>query len=618
MASAKREGTWMAVAAGLAAAAALAPASARPALAAERPEKAKPPTAQEAREFVEAAEKRLLELWIRGQRATWVQSTFITDDTEALAADAQRDVIAATMELAAQATRFDSLKLPGDVARKILRLKTSLTVPAPRDPAAQAELTRITTSLESDYGKGRYCPQGKASDCLDINALTKILATSREPDALLDAWRGWRTISPPMRPRYERFVVLANQGARDLGFADLGALWRSGYDMPPDDLVAELERLWQQVRPLYLSLHAHVRASLAEKYGRDLVPADGLVPAHLLGNMWAQSWINVYPLVAPPGEEKQFDLTAALAARKVDEVELVRYGERFFTSLGFDPLPATFWERSLFRKPADHDVVCHASAWDIDFEEDLRIKMCIEINEEDFATVHHELGHNFYQRAYRVQPPLFRESAHDGFHEAIGDVAALSVTPSYLQRIGLLEEPPPGGAPLGFLMKMALEKVAFLPFGLLVDQWRWKVFSGEIRPQEYNKAWWDRVEKYQGVRAPVERSEGDFDPGAKYHIPANTPYTRYFLAHVLQFQIHRGLCRASGFTGPLHECSIYGNRAAGERLAKMLAMGSSRPWPEALEALTGERRMDAGALLDYFAPLRAWLDGQNRDRKIGF
>jgi len=572
----------------------------------------------EAQAFVESAEKRLLDLWSRSDRASWVQNNFITEDTERIAAQAQKDVIAATTELAVSATRFDKLDLPYDVARKLKLLKLSLTLPAPGNAANQTELTEISASLESDYGKGRYCPEGAEKKCLDINDMTRILATSRNPDELLRVWRGWHTISPPMRKRYERLVELANKGAREMGFADLGAMWRSKYDMPPDQFPAEVDRLWQQLKPLYDALHAHVRASLARVYGKTLVPEDGPIPAHLLGNMWAQSWANIYPLVAPKGGDPGFDLTRILLARKVDKREMVRYGERFFISLGFDPLPETFWKRSLFEKPADREVVCHASAWDIDAENDLRIKMCIDITEEDFSTIHHELGHNIYQRAYRNQPPLYRGSANDGFHEGIGDTIALSITPEYLQKIGLLDRVPPPSADLGLLMRMALDKIAFLPFGLLIDQWRWQVFSGQVRPQDYNKAWWDLRKKYQGVSAPVERSEADFDPGAKYHVPASVPYTRYFLATILQFQFHRALCRQAGHQGALHRCSIYDNKEVGAKLNKMLEMGSSRPWPEALKALTGEDRMDATAILDYFAPLKQWLDQQNQGRKTGF
>jgi peptidyl-dipeptidase A len=576
-----------------------------------------PPTPDDAKRFADQADVELLDLANRVSRAQWVAANFITSDTEALSADALKPLIARTMELAKQATRFDTLQLPEDTARRLKLLKLSATpLPAPADPKEQTELTQITTSLEATYGRGKYCPPGKP--CQSMNDLERVMAQSRTPAELLDAWRGWHAIAPPMKDKYARFVELGNKGARDLGYKDLGALWRSNYDMPADDFSAELDRLWTQVRPLYEALHAHVRASLEAKYGKGVMPADGTIPAHLLGNMWAQEWGNIYPLVGVPAAGPGYDLTKLLQAQKVDQKGMVRYGERFFTSLGFAPFPDTFWERSLFTKPRDRDVVCHASAWDVDNDQDIRIKVCVEITGEDFVTIHHELGHNIYQRAYRQLPFLYRNSANDGFHEAIGDAIALSVTPAYLVKVGLLKQAPGPEGDTEFLMRQALDKVAFLPFGLLVDQWRWKVFSGEVKPDHYNAAWWALRRKYQGVSEPVARSEADFDAGAKYHVPANTPYARYFLARILQFQFHRAMCRAAGYTGPLHACSIYDNKAVGQKLAKMLEMGQSRPWPDALEALTGERKMDASAMLEYFEPLKKWLDEQNKGRKVGF
>ncbi len=575
------------------------------------------PTVLAAREFVDQAEKKILELSVLASRADWVKSTYITEDTEILAAEANQRSSAAIVELSKAATRFDGLKLPDDVARKLKLIKLSLTLPTPEDPKESEELTRIVASMEGTYGKGKYCPEGK-KDCLDINGLSRILANSRNPKELLDVWRRWHTISPPIRAQFGRYVELSNKGARQLGFVDTGGMWRSKYDMPPDNFARELDRLWDQVRPLYQSLHAYVRSRLRQFYGPEIVPEKGPIPAHLLGNMWAQSWGNIYPLVAPKEADPGYDLNKRLKAKGANETEMVRYGERFFLSLGFDPLPKSFWERSLFAKPRDRDVVCHASAWDVDSENDLRIKMCIEVNAEDFATIHHELGHNFYQRAYNKQPVLFRDSANDGFHEAVGDTLALSVTPKYLVTIGLLDKEPDPSKEVGLLLQMALEKVAFLPFGLLIDQWRWKVFSGEIPPQKLNEAWWALREKYQGVAAPLPRSEQDFDPGAKYHVPANVPYMRYFLAHILQFQFHRALCETAGYRGPLHRGSIYGSQEAGRRLKAMLEMGLSRPWPNALEALTGQNQMDATAILVYFAPLQKWLDEQNKGKPTGW
>ena len=579
-----------------------------------------PPTAADAKAFVDDADVRLLKLSIEAQQGDWVKSTFITDDTEAIAARANERLSTLQTDLAKQATRFDAVTVPDDVRRRLSLLKLALVLPAPPDAKETEELSRIVASLEGTYGKGKWCRPGSdgKEECLDINALDRILAQSRDPKALQDAWVGWHAIARPMRKDFERYVELGNKGARGLGFKDLGALWRSKYDMPADDFARELDRLYEQVKPLYASLHTYVRRKLREKYGADVVPARGPIPAHLLGNMWAQGWDNVYPLVAPADADPGLDLTARLAAKGMDAKAMTRAGERFFTSLGFAPLPDTFWERSLFTKPPDHEVVCHASAWDIDFADDLRMKMCIQVTAEDFRTIHHELGHNFYQRAYKQQPFLFRDSANDGFHEAVGDTVALSVTPAYLKQIGLIDAEPDPGKDVGLLLQMALDKIAFIPWSLLVDQWRWKVFAGEITPANYNAEWWKLREKYQGVSAPAPRTEADFDPGAKYHVPANVPYTRYFLADILQFQFHRGVCKTAGQTSSLHRCSIYGNREAGARMEKMLAMGVSRPWPDALEALTGERRMDATAMLDYFAPLQKWLDEQNKGQTPGW
>jgi len=583
---------------------------------AKNPVPGKAPTAAEARAFVEEAEATLLKLWIDAGRADWVRSTYITDDTEAVAAQANEKAIAAGVAYAKKATRFGRLNLPADVARKVELLKLSLTLAAPSNPKEAAELTRITASMEGAYGKGKYKPQGK-NELVGLEELSKIMAKSRDPKELLDVWRGWHAIAPPIKKDFVRYVELANKGARELQFSDTGAMWRSKYEMTPDAFAKEVDRLWEQLKPLYVSLHAYVRWKLREKYG-EIVPASGPIPAHLLGNMWAQTWDNVYPLVAPREADPGYDLTEILKGRKTEPLQMIRYGEGFFTSLGFDPLPKSFFERSMFTKPRDREVVCHASAWDIDYTDDLRIKMCIDITAEDFTTIHHELGHNFYQRAYKTQPPLFRDSANDGFHEAVGDTIALSITPEYLVKLGFIDKTPDPSKDIGLLLTRALDKIAFLPFGLLVDQWRWKVFSGEVAPEKYNEAWWKLREKYQGVAAPLARSEQDFDAAAKYHVAANVPYTRYFLAAILQYQFHRGLARAAGCTGPLHRCSIYASKEAGRKLSEMLSMGLSQPWPKALAVIDGQPRMDATAIRDYYAPLQKWLDEQNKGKPVGW
>ena len=576
---------------------------------------AQAPTVAGARRFVARAESTLDALSVKASRADWVANTFITFDTEELTAQASEAYAVATRDLAMEARRYERMRLPADLRRKLLLLKLSLAAPPPPNPREASELTKITSSMQADYGRGTYCKT--PGSCLQITDIERILATSRDPAELLDAWQGWHRVSVGMRDRYTRFVTLANAGAKGFGFSDVGALWRAGYDMPADSFVKEVDRLWEQLKPLYLQLHAYVRSRLADRYP-ELVNRSGMIPAHLLGNIWAQEWGNIYDVVAPPTTTPGVDLTALLRAHNVDERGMVRYGERFYTSLGFDSLPGTFWDRSQFTKPRDRDVVCHASAWDLDSKNDVRIKMCIQVTGEDFVTIHHELGHNFYQRAYQTQPYLFEGGANDGFHEAIGDAIALSVTPEYLRRIGLLDSLPSAASDTAMLLRIALDKIAFLPFALALDRWRWEVFSGEITPANYNAAWWDLKHRYQGVSEPLPRSERDFDPGAKYHVAANVPYMRYFLARVLQFQFHRSWCRAAGWTGPLYRCSVYGNRAAGQQLARMLAAGQSKPWQEILADATGERQMDATAIVDYFQPLVAWLERQNQGKPVGW
>jgi peptidyl-dipeptidase A len=575
-----------------------------------------PPAASDADKFIKNAETKLDDLITKSQRGEWVAENFITDDTQEIASEANELLNGEATNFAKQSLQFQNLQLPPELARKLLLLK--LAAIAPSDPKDLAEMTRAQASIAGDYGKGKYCPKaGKhAGECLDITKIEHIMETSTDPDELKDLWVGWHAVGAPMRQRYARFVELSNKGAKEMGWADTGAFWRAGYDMPPDQFSAELERLWQQVRPLYLSLHTYVRNQLVKKYGPQAVQ-NGMIRADLLGNPWAQEWGNIYPLVAPPTQHPQLDLTAILKDKNVDEKGMVKYAENFFKSLGFAPLPQSFWERSLFLKPQDRDVICHPSAWDIDSKDDVRLKACLQVRAEDFVTVHHELGHNFYQRAYKNQPTLFQNGANDGFHEAIGDTIAISITPAYLKQVGLISEVPQQDD-IALLLRQALDKVAFLPFGLLIDQWRWKVFSGEIKPENYNQAWWQLREHYQGVFPPVARTEADFDPGAKYHVPSNTPYTRYFLARILQFQFYRAMCKEAGHTGPLHTCSFYDNKQAGAKLAAMLEMGQSKPWPEELKTLTGEDRMDATAMLDYFAPLKKWLDEQNRGQASGW
>ena len=577
-------------------------------------------TAADADAFVAKAEKELAELNIFGQQVAWVNNTYLTDDTDALAARVGTQSTELSVKLAGEAAKYQALPgLSADTKRKLDFLRGGLVLPAPTTEGAANALNIIATRLNSQYGKGKGTLDGKPINGSDIE---EKMGTLRDPAKLSEMWASWHTgVGAPMRDDYAKMVEIANKGAKELGYADVGAMWRSQYDMPADDFAVLTDKLWAQVKPLYDSLHCYTRTKLNEKYGDAVQAKTGPIRADLLGNMWAQEWGDIYDIVAPKGAgDVGYDTTELLKAKAYDPIKMVKTGEGFFSSLGFKPLPESFYARSQFTKPADREVVCHASAWDVDNVDDLRIKMCIKINGGDFVTIHHELGHNYYQRAYNKKPLLYLNGANDGFHEAIGDAIALSITPDYLVQIGLLDaaKVPSADKDLGLLLKQAMDKVAFLPFGLLVDKWRWGVFSGKIATADYNKGWTDLRLQYQGIKPPVERSEANFDAGAKYHIPGNTPYTRYFLARILQFQFYKAACDIAKWKGPLHRCSFYGNKEVGARLNAMLELGASKPWPDALQAFTGSREMDGTAMIAYFKPLMTWLKAQNKGKTCGW
>ncbi|RZA17551.1 MAG: peptidase M2 family protein [Lysobacteraceae bacterium] len=610
------------------------------------------PAGETADQFVARVNDELRDLSAELNSAQWLSNTYINSDSELLAAKANERWLTRLNGWIAESRRFEGQPMSPETARALKLLNLMTAMPAPRDPRQLGELTRIATRMEGLYGAGKYCTgEGESLACRDIGQLSGVLAHDRRYEAQLDAWTGWHTISQPMRKDYTRFVELVNTGAREMGFADAGEMWRSGYDMSPAEFAAETDRLWNQVKPLYEQLHCYARGRLETTYGADKGQvAGGLLPAHLMGNMWQQDWSELWDILQPykgvgeldvdaalrriaddtlsreldkPGSPEASEATRTFMAQRAAELSTARAmtgrAEDFYVSMGMPKLPASYWDKSQFIKPLDREVMCHASAWDLDMAGDVRTKMCIVPSEAELHTIYHELGHVYYDLAYNKQPPLFQNGAHDGFHEAIGDTIVLAMTPEYLASVGLVGRQQQGHEALvNAQMRMALAKVSFLPFGLMIDRWRWGVFDGSIKPGDYNKAWWELKARYQGVAPASPRGEEFFDAGAKYHVPGNTPYTRYFLSHILQFQFYKALCDASGFNGPLYECSFYGSKAAGDKYSAMLSRGASQPWPRTMRELSGGEKMDAGALLEYFAPLQDWLKQQNAGRQCGW
>jgi peptidyl-dipeptidase A len=606
-------------------------------------------------QFIARVNKEMREDYLEATSAQWLAQTYINGDSQTVSAKANERMLAKLGEYVEQSRRFDGKPMSPETTRAIMLLRLGITMPPPKNPASLGELTKIATKMDGDYGAGKWCKDANnPASCMEIGQIEDVLSDipNRSYDEQLQAWQGWHTISVPMRKDYVRFVELSNEGARDQGFANTGALWRSNYDMKPEEFQAETDRLWGQVKPLYDQLQCYTKNKLVEKYGAQ-GEINGMIPAHLTGNLWQQDWSNLWPLVAPYPNVAPLDIGATLEAQRDEKYKalladfvktngrqpnaaesvdvgraadlaqakaMVKQAEDFYVSLGMPRLPESFWEKAQFIKPRDRDVVCHASAWPMTMDgDDVRIKMCIKPDYDSYETIYHELGHVYYYLAYKGLPALFQNGANDGFHEAIGDTIVLSMTPDYLASLGLVGTPTVSQeAVINSQMRSALSGVAFLPFGLMIDRWRWGVFDGSIKPDQYNKAWWDLKAKYQGVAPATPRGEEFFDPGAKYHVPGNTPYTRYFLARILQFQFYKSLCDSAGFKGPLYQCSFFNNPEAGKRYWALLQKGASQPWTATLKELTGSDKLDGGAVLEYFAPLNTWLQEQNAGKTCGW
>ncbi|KAL2078213.1 hypothetical protein ACEWY4_025898 [Coilia grayii] len=566
----------------------------------------------EARRFLGDYNDTAEVVWNAYTEASWAYNTDINEQNQQIMLQKNLEMANHTKAYGEIARKYNTADFQDASVKRIIKKLSDLERAALPQEKLE-EYNTLLSRMETTYSLAKVCrPNGGTCHPLDPD-LNKIMAESRDYNELLFAWQGWRNASGrELREDYKKYVAIANEAARANGHNDNGEFWRSLYETPTFE--QDLERLWKELEPLYLNVHAYVRRALFKKYGDKYINLKGPIPAHLLGNMWAQTWSGIMDLAIPYPDATQVDATPAMIAQKWTPKRMFDESDNFFKSLGLIPMPQEFWNKSMLEKPDGREVVCHASAWDFYNRKDFRIKQCTVVNMDDLITVHHEMGHVQYFLQYKDQPVSFRDGANPGFHEAIGDVMALSVaTPKHLKEIGLLETVEENDeSTINYLMSIALDKIAFLPFGYLMDQWRWKVFDGRISEQDYNKEWWHMRLKYQGLCPPVARTEQDFDPGAKFHIPANVPYVRYFVSFVVQFQFHKALCEAAGQTGKLHTCDIYRSTAAGKKLGDAMKLGFSKPWPDAMFDITGQRDMTAEPLMEYFEPLITWLEAENK------
>ncbi|XP_052805713.1 angiotensin-converting enzyme-like [Mya arenaria] len=551
--------------------------------------------------------------------ASWIYHTNITSHNQQKMTELSLQWSEFAKNESVKASEFDLNAITDASLKRQIEKILDVGISGYEDTSVLNKIADLEAEMTDIYSAAEWCKS--QGECYKLEpGLTEIITNSRNYDELLAAWKGWRDVSGKhMRAKYQEFVELMNMAIKaGERYSDMGDYYRSWYEDPQFE--TDVRNLFDELAPLYDQLHIYVRRKLKEHYGANKFPTSGHIPAHLFGNMWAQGWSNIFDLLAPYPEADQTNLTKAMIDQNYNVTHMYEMAEEFFTSIRLKKMPDTFWTHSMLERPPDRDVVCHASAWDMNNGTDFRIKQCTIVTGDQFNTVHHEMGHVQYYLEYINQPYLYRSGANPGFHEGVADIASLSFqTPEHLKEIGLIQELPSGNeGDINFLFQMALRKVAFLPFGYLIDQWRWSVYRGQTTPANYNTEWWKLRCQYQGISPPVERSEDDFDPGAKYHIASNTPYIRYFVSYVLQFQWHQALCELIGKAEPLHRCDIYRNITAGNRLKEMLQMGSSKQWGEALFTLTrgtsGEtRKLSAAPLLSYFKPLQEWLTQRNAE-----
>jgi len=569
--------------------------------------------------FVEDAEKQLEADAIEATFASWNYESNITDHNQQISLAAAKKSGLLVKKLGKEAQAFDLTQVKNEDVKRKLKLMRNLGTSALPE-AKLGRFNQLVSDMGSTYSKAKVTKRG-GSDLWSLEPeLTEIMASSRDPDELQYYWEQWREKSGKMiKGNYHEYIDLYNEAAKLNGFSDASMMKVDPYESKT--FIQEMEDTWQGLKPLYEKLHAYVRNKLAAQYPGKVQPG-GALPAHLLGNMWAQQWNNIGDILKPYPSKPNLNVTGAMISQGWNQKKMFEKAEEFFTSMGLKPMPQEFWEGSILQKPEDgRDLTCHASAWDFYNGKDYRIKQCTRVNQEDFITVNHEMGHIQYYLQYSGQSYFYRTGANPGFHEGVADILSLAVgTAEYFQRLGLVGEEVDVAdeeTNINILFDMALERIAFLPFGYLVDKFRWDVYSGVTSKEEMNCHWWKLRNQIQGLEPPSKRSKDHFDPGAKYHVAGDVGYVRYFTAFIYEFQFYRAMCLQSGRyvpgdpKKPLHRCNFYGSVEAGDKLKEMLVLGASRPWKEAMMKMTGQPEMSTKAIREYFEPLEKWLDEQN-------
>ncbi|KAM6291936.1 angiotensin-converting enzyme 2 [Porphyrio hochstetteri] len=585
---------------------------------------------QEAQRFLEDFNRRVEDISYESSIASWNYNTNITEENANKMNEADSKWSAFYDEASRNASSFPLASIQDDLTRlqiQSLQDRGSSNL----SPEKYERLSTVLSKMSTIYSTGTVCKTTEPSECLVLEpGLDIIMANSTDYHERLWAWEGWRAnVGRMMRPLYEEYVDLKNEIATLNNYSDYGDYWRANYeaDYPEnykysrDQLIKDVEKTFEQIKPLYQQLHAYVRHRLEQFYGPEFISSTGCLPAHLLGDMWGRFWTNLYPLTVPYPAKPNIDVTSTMVLKKWDAMKIFKAAETFFDSIGLYKMTEGFWNNSMLTEPTDNrKVVCHPTAWDLG-KGDYRIKMCTKVTMDDFLTAHHEMGHIEYDMAYSKQPYLLRGGANEGFHEAVGEIMSLSAaTPQHLKSLDLLEPTfqEDEETEINFLLKQALTIVGTMPFTYMLEKWRWMVFRGEITKEEWTKRWWEMKREIVGVVEPVLHDETYCDPAVLFHVSNDYSFIRYYTRTIYQFQFQEALCKAANHNGPLHTCDITNSTAAGTKLRELLELGRTKPWTQALENVTGEKYMNAAPLLHYFEPLYEWLQGNNSGRYIGW
>ncbi|XP_041066850.1 angiotensin-converting enzyme 2 [Carcharodon carcharias] len=587
----------------------------------------------EARAFLKKFSEEAVNLVYNSSLASWEYNTNITKEN-AFKMNLVGDKWTVYYQKASnESSKFNIGEIKDKEIKKQLQMlqdKGSGVLP----PNDLKRLNHIQNEMAAIYGTGTVCYPSEPSQCMELEpGLTKLMANSKDYNERLWAWEGWRVnVGKRLRPLYEGYVELKNKAAKMNGYEDYGDYWRGNYETDDDeeyaysrkDLLRDVKSLFGEIKPLYRELHAYVRAKLGDTFGPEHISSTGCLPAHLLGDMWGRFWGNLYSWSIPYPHQEDIDVTPEMVKQGWNPKEMFQKADAFFQSLGLQAMNDNFWHYSMIEKPTDgRKVVCHPTAWDMGNGADFRIKMCTEVNMENFLTVHHEMGHIQYDMEYANQTYLFRDGANEGFHEGVGEIMSLSAaTPLYLKSLGLLPDSfiEKNETDINFLLKQALTIVGTLPFTLMMEEWRWKMFQGRIPKDQWMKMFWEMKREMVGVVEPLPHDETYCDPAALYHISNDYSFIRYYTRTFYQFQFHEALCRKAKHSGELHKCAITNSTKAGKALRDMLRLGKSQSWTRALQLVTGETKMNAAPLLKYFQPLYDWLKKNNAEngRMIGW